>query len=186
MVWITLLTSVLQVLNTVFIGRPIAYHRDIFWEQIVWQWIGPSLVHVNWMHWLLNILNFYAIILLFHQIWSGWRFIRFFLLGSFFIMLMLHLFTTQNSYMGMSGVLYGAAIYGAVKTYHYQKFISLFILLYVILKLLVDTQVNHLMGVDILLDGVTIVVAVHWYGMIFTLLFLIIEKLILTESKGKG
>ena len=172
----TTITAILQILNNIY-PQPLSYHRDTFVEQILWQWITPSLVHLNWTHWLLNILNLYASIILFHTVWTIYKFVQLFMLSSIFILSMLHIFTTQiDQYVGMSGVLYTLAIYGAIKSYHIQKIVSSIVITYIIFKLILDTNINHIMGVDRLLGDVLIVTSVHWYGASFAILFLMIER----------
>jgi len=180
MLFITLATIILQILNISFIENSLAYHRNLFWEQIPWQWISPSLIHLNWNHWLLNILNLYAAIILFSQVWSSKKLIYFFSLASLFILLSLHYFSTDiKEYAGMSGVLYAIITYGAVKSYTHQKIISLLLIGFIILKLFFDEKVNSFLGINNMLEDIYIVTDVHWYGVGFALLFLLFERIVL-------
>ncbi|MFK5975520.1 MAG: rhombosortase [Sulfurovum sp.] len=173
MLGVTLVTAFLQILNFYFIDGLLSYHRESFWDNIIYQWITPNLVHLNWQHWFLNILNFYASIILFYSAWSIKTFIKFFLLASIFVILMLHFFTLHiNTYVGMSGVLYGVALYGAIQTYPNQKYISGFVISYIIIKLLAEDTISYIMGVDIILDNIYVVSSVHWYGVVFVILFM--------------
>jgi len=173
MLGVTLVTAFLQIINLYSVDNILSYHRESFWDNIIYQWITPNLVHLNWSHWLLNILNFYASIILFYSAWSIKSFIKFFLLASAFVILMLHFFTLHiNNYVGMSGVLYGVALYGAIKTYPIQKYISSFVISYIVIKLLAEDIVSHIMGIDIILDNIYVVSSVHWYGAIFAILFI--------------
>ncbi len=177
MVVIIFTTIILQILNTSFTNQLFSYHRDTFIQHIYFQWISPSLVHYNWEHWLLNILNLFAIILFFQKAWSLKIFIGFFSFSSLFILVCLHLFTTDiDTYVGMSGVLYSLTVYGGLTTFSSQKITSSLILLYISLKLLADKQINHIMGVDIFLDKVNVVTDVHWYGVIFAIVVVLMKK----------
>jgi len=181
---ITLATVILQVLNIKMIGNPFSYHRNIFLEDILWQGFTPTLVHINWSHWLLNMINFYMIIIFFNGVWNGWILIQLFTLGSLFILLMLYLFNPSiEQYAGMSGVLYTLVVYGVIKIYNKQKFLSIIIGVLILIKLLMDAKINHFMGVDIFLISVNVIIDVHWYGTIFSLLFISIEYSIIEYKK---
>ena len=161
----------MQIINS-SIDFPFTYHRDQFTDNFLWLWLSPSLVHVNWSHWLLNILNFYAIVLLFGEAWSLKRFISLFCLFSLFIMISLHLFSKDvENYVGMSGVLYGLGFYGALKTIKQHTLVSVLVLSYLVIKLIWGEGVNHLLGVDVMLKNVTVVTDVHLYGMIIGVVF---------------
>ena len=177
MVVIIFTTIVLQILNIYLINQPFSYHRDTFVKYIYFQWISPSLVHYNWEHWLLNILNLFAIILFFQEAWTLKTFIGLFSFSSLFILVCLHVFTTDiDTYVGMSGVLYSLTVYGGLTTFSNQKIISSLILLYISLKLLADKEINHMMGVDVFLDKVNVVTDVHWYGVVFAIVVVLINK----------
>lgn len=167
-----LFTVMLQLININTEGYPLSFHRDTFLEQYYWEWITSSLVHVNWTHWLLNILNFWALMILFHSVWTVSRVAIIFICSSFVIIVSLYLFSTEvTSYMGMSGVLYTFAVFGSLKTYQEQKIISIIVLLYISAKLFVHDWVNHIMAVDIILIDVDIITDVHWYGAVFGLIY---------------
>ncbi len=170
-------TIILQILNTYLTNQPFSYHRDTFVKYIYFQWISPSLVHYNWKHWLLNILNLFAVILFFQKALTLKIFIGFFSFASLFIVVCLYIFTTDiYTYVGMSGVLYALTVYGGLTTLSDQKITSSLILFYVLLKLLADKQINHIMGVDIFLDKVNVVTDVHWYGVCFAIIVVVIKK----------
>ena len=171
-----LVTALLQVING-YLNGIFSYHRADFLNSIYYEWLTPSLVHFNWMHWLLNILNLIAIAVIFNKIWSAKKLLIIFTITSAFIMVCLYIFNPNiTSYVGMSGVLYALAIYGVLQNLKYDKFISLAVLLYVLLKLFFGEMVNHLMGVDIALYGLSVVREVHWYGAIAGILYYLYSK----------
>ena len=161
---VILATALLQVINDHLNGI-FSYHRAGFFKYFYYQWLTPSLVHYSWMHWLLNILNLLAIVFIFYRVWSAKRLLIVFTISSVFIIVSLYIFDPDiNSYVGMSGVLYTLAIYGALKNLKYDRLVSILVLIYVVLKLFFDDTINHLMGVDIALLGLNVVHEVHWYG----------------------
>ncbi len=161
---VILATALLQVVNG-YLNGVLSYHRADFLNHIYCEWLTPNLVHFSWMHWLLNILNLIAIVIIFNKVWSSKKLLTIFAISSAFIMINLYIFNPNiKSYVGMSGVLYALAIYGALQNLKYDKLISLAVLLYVLLKLFFGDTVNHFMGVDVALSGLKVVREVHWYG----------------------
>jgi len=159
-------------------------YSDFLSYHILWQWITPSLVHYNWIHWFLNIANLFIMIFLFQDAWNSKKFVFLFSLFSFFIMLSLYMYSPDvKYYVGMSGVLYGIVLYGALKTVLSQKFISSVVLLYVMMKLFADKIVNHYMGVDVLLGDMIVIEDVHWYGAISGLIYFVCEMIYINYKK---
>jgi rhomboid family GlyGly-CTERM serine protease len=153
------------------------FHRNAFIHNIWWQWITPSLVHLNWMHWLLNVLNLIALVVLFSDSLKGAIFPLIFLGGSLVLMLALYWFSTDvEYYAGMSGVLYGVGIYAAIATFRAMPWISGIVIGYLILKLLAHDWINHFMAVDKALSDVPVVEAIHWYGAGWGVVFFVIFK----------
>ena len=176
---VILATALLQIVNG-YLNGVLSYHRVNFINCIYCEWITPSLVHFNWMHWFFNILNFIAIVVIFNKIWSSKKLLTIFAISSAFIMVNLYIFNPNiKSYVGMSGVLYSLAMYGALQNLKYDKLVSLLILFYVILKLFFGNSINHLIGVDIALSNLNIVKEVHWYGAIIGILIFLNNKLII-------
>lgn len=176
-------TAALQIIDQFFPSTPLAYSSGLFLTHFYWQWITPSLVHVNWMHWILNILNFLALLLLFRDVLTIRKTLILFSISSLCIMISLYMFSDDvNNYVGMSGVLYTLAVYGAVKSIMQQKIISILILLYIVIKLIANDWTNHLMMVDTALSNMNVITDVHWYGSIIGIIWLVLEKVI-QESK---
>ena len=167
---VILVTVLLQVANG-YLNGIFTYHRANFISHLYYEWLTPNLVHFNWMHWLLNILNLIAIIIIFNKVWSSKKLLTIFAISSAFIMINLYIFNPNiKSYVGMSGVLYALAVYAALQNLKYDKLISLAVLLYVLMKLLFGDTVNHFMGVDVALSGLKVVREVHWYGAVIGVL----------------
>jgi glycerol-3-phosphate acyltransferase PlsY len=80
----------------------------------------------------------------------------------------------------MSGVIYSLAVYGSLYNFHQQKLLSLAILFFVILKLSANESVNHLLGVDSILGGITIITDAHLYGAIVGFAFFVVQSVIIT------
>jgi len=171
-------TFVLQVVSSY--SDVFYYKRDSFIKYFYYMWLTPNLVHINWMHWFLNILNFIALIFLFEHIWSSKKIVLLFVLSSAFIMVCLYIFSTDiEFYVGMSGVLYAFAIYAAIAGLKEYRDLSFFVLLYLVLKVFAHDFINKITFVDEMLNSFIIVVDVHIYGIIFGLIFLIVEKFLI-------
>lgn len=182
---ITAITLLLQYISLSFDESPFMYCREDFIANIYWQWILPSLVHENWVHWFFNVANLVAILVLFDKVWTVKKVSILFASSSLFIILSVHLFSKDFShYLGMSGVLYTLAIYGAVKSIKEYKVISTLVLLYVLLKLIAHDWVNHIMGVDTMLGELTVLTDVHWYGAAFGIIWLMGEMFVFKEFKA--
>ena len=160
-----------QIEQEIFHINTLAYHRTTFIAQW-WQCVTANLVHANWMHWLLNILNFFALIILFGYALSGIELIIFYLLSSIFIICCIYLYSDQvTSYVGASGVLYSLAVYGGIVTFKYNKIVSSLVLIYVAVKIFAHNWINSIMGVDILLGNLHIITDAHLYGALFGVIF---------------
>lgn len=184
---IIVLSVLFQFLQEIDIS--LAYHRSTFWDCIFYQAITPNLIHLNWIHWLLNISNLMALIFIFDRAWNYITFILLFLTSSIFIILLLYFYSPNVvSYVGMSGVIYSLAVYGSLYNFHQQKLLSLAILFFVILKLSANESVNHLLGVDSILGGITIITDAHLYGAIVGFAFFVVQSVIITlyfyDKKG--
>jgi len=160
-----------QVEQDIFNINTLAYHRTTFLMQW-WQCITANLVHANWIHWLLNILNFFALIILFGYALNGIELIIFFTFSSIFIICCIYLYSNPvTSYVGASGVLYSLAVYGSIVTFKYNKIVSSLVLIYVAIKLFAHNWINSIMGVDTLLGDLHIITDAHLYGIIFGVIF---------------
>ena len=143
----------------------LAYHRETFYPAFWYQWITPSLVHVNWTHWLFNVLNLIALVIVFAPVWSAWKLLGIFAFSSLFILLCLyHCSSDVQSYVGMSGVLYALVVYSALLSLRTQPLVAGVVLIYVLLKLFAHDWINHIMGVDTALGDIRVITDVHWYG----------------------
>ena len=171
-------TALLQVFNN-YLNGFFSYHRVNFLQNIYFEWLTPSLVHFNWIHWFLNILNLVAIVILFYRVWNSKRFLTIFAISSAFIMINLYIFNPNiNSYVGMSGVLYSLAIYGALQNLQYDKLVSIVVLLFILLKLFFADSVNNLIGEDIVLSSLKVIQEAHWYGAILGILIYFYYKIV--------
>lgn len=130
--------------------------------------ITPNLIHANWIHWFLNIINLVAIFLIYNRVWSAKKFLIFFTLASWFVTCCLYLFSIEvANYVGLSGVLYSIAVYSALAGFKEQKAISALLLVYVLSKLLFHDFINKITFTTDLLSGLNVVTDVHWYGALF-------------------
>jgi len=175
--YVTAASALLQYLDSMSIFHgSFGYTRASVEDySIVWRWLTSSLVHLGWMHWWLNILNLAAIIVIFGKAWSVRRFIYMFAIVALGMTAGLYLFSPDVSdCAGMSGVLYGMALYGALRTLHEQVWISTIVLAYLGIKLFANSWIDHIMAVDKALDGIRVITDAHSYGAIMGLMLFIV------------
>jgi rhomboid family GlyGly-CTERM serine protease len=155
------------------------YHNNTSAITWLWQWLTPSLIHASWMHWFLNILNLIILVGLFYPTWSTQSLLLLFGLSSSSILCCLYYFSPHiHSYVGMSGVLYTLAVYGAIKSFQIHKFISSFVLIYISLKLFKHDLINKIMGVDKVFGNLIIATDVHWYGAIIGIVLIVATNIL--------
>ena len=179
-----LLSALFQILQDYVGITRLAYHREIFYPDFFYQWLTPSLVHANWVHWLFNILNLLALVILFSPVWNVRRLLGVFALSSLWIMLCLyHCSPDVTAYVGMSGVLYALAVYGAILAWKQLPLLSTLVLFYVSLKLIAHDWINAIMGVDVALGDMRVITDVHWYGAGIGVVVAIIHLLVIYYQK---
>jgi rhomboid family GlyGly-CTERM serine protease len=161
-----IVTVVFQVIHDFYNPNLFIYTRHSFLSYPgAWQWLTSNLVHHGWMHWFLNMLNLFAIVFLFPNAWSTKRFaVLFGFLSLGVTSGMFWLSPDIDRCAGMSGVLYGLVLYGALRSFSQDTFLSSIALIYVIGKLFADKTVNHYMGVDVLLGEMPVALDAHIYG----------------------
>jgi hypothetical protein len=131
------------------------------------------------VHWLFNILNLLALVVVFHSVWSGMNLMGLFALASAGILLCLYGCSSGiTDYVGMSGVLYTLAVFGAIQALPTQRLVSILVLMYVVLKLIAHDWVNAIMGVDQALGDLPVATDVHWYGAGIGIVAVLVDRLI--------
>ncbi len=152
-----------------------------------WRLISGHLVHVGWVHLLINTLGLFVLVALIQPGWSLWRWCVYCLvlglgISAFFTVLQPQL----DWYAGFSGVLFGLYLLGAFTLCKRDQWISTVIIALISLKLITEQ-----MGFDQLnsagLIGAPVIVDAHLYGSIVAIVIeLVTVTMIRTFSSTQG
>jgi len=154
-----------------------SYNRFTFLSNISYQVITPNLLHLNWRHWLLNILNLFALIFIFDKAWNYLTFFILFGVSSMGVILSLYLFSPNVvSYVGMSGVIYSLAVYSSFDNFKSQKLLSSILLFFIFLKLFFNSWITHIFRMDLLLNDMHVITDAHRYGAIIGFSFFFLKN----------
>jgi len=131
-----------------------------------WLLLTGHFVHLNWMHWALNMAGLVIVAVFFSQYGNllDWLFVLLF--SAVFTGLGLYWFHPELIwYVGLSGVLHGLFIYGAVREIRFYPFSGYVLVLLLAGKLFWETMNGALPGSEEVTGG-RVVVEAHLYGAI--------------------
>jgi len=142
------------------------FDRQLIDQGDYWLLLTGHLVHLNWTHWLLNMVGL-AIVAVFFSLYGSlfdWLFVLLF--SALVTGLGLYWFHPELIwYVGLSGVLHGLFIYGAVREIRFYPFSGYLLLALLCAKLFWEYTSGPLPGSEALTGG-RIVVEAHLYGAI--------------------
>jgi rhomboid family GlyGly-CTERM serine protease len=142
------------------------FDRQLIDQGDYWLLLTGHLVHLNWTHWLLNMIGL-AIVAVFFSLYGSlfdWLFVLLF--SALATGLGLYWFHPELIwYVGLSGVLHGLFIYGAVREIRFYPFSGYLLLALLCAKLLWEYISGPMPGSEALTGG-RIVVEAHLYGAI--------------------
>ena len=142
------------------------FDRNLIDQGHYWLLISGHLVHLNWSHWALNMAGL-LIVAIFFSVYGHvleWLFVLVF--TAVVTGLGLYWFNPELiRYVGLSGVLHGLFIYGAVREVRYYPFSGYVLLLLLVGKLFWEYINGPLPGSEEMTGG-HVVVAAHLYGAI--------------------
>ena len=129
-----------------------------------WLLITGHLVHLNWTHWALNMAGL-VIVAVFFSLYGNifdWLFVLLF--SAIVIGLGLYWFHPELIwYVGLSGVLHGLFIYGAIREIRFYPFSGYVLVLLLAAKLFWEYMSGPLPGSEEMTGG-RVVVEAHMYG----------------------
>lgn len=142
------------------------FDRGLIDQGHYWLLLSGHLVHLNWSHWGLNMAGL-LIVAVFFSVYGRlleWLFVLVF--SAVVTGLGLYWFNPELiRYVGLSGVLHGLFIYGAVREVRYYPFSGYMLLLLLVGKLFWEYMNGPLPGSAEMTSG-HVVVAAHLYGAI--------------------
>jgi len=142
------------------------FDRGLIDQGHYWLLLSGHLVHLNWSHWALNMAGL-LIVAVFFSVYGRlleWLFVLVF--TAVVTGLGLYWFNPElTRYVGLSGVLHGLFIYGAVRELRYYPSSGYVLLLLLVGKLIWEYMNGPLPGSEEMTGG-HVVVAAHLYGAI--------------------
>ncbi len=159
------------------------YDRHTLATTIWWVWLTAHLLHLGWVHLLLNLAGLGVVFILFHDVWSYFRLTLTFILTAALVTLALWFFSPEIIwYVGLSGVLHGLLTAGALLSFKQTPGISVAVLAVVVFKSAYEQFTGYASGyLEASINGMVVIDA-HLYGVVsgliaaVLLLFLEVEK----------
>lgn len=141
-----------------------------------WRLLSGHLVHLGWIHLALNLAGFGLIVALFWRYWTTINFLLVFMLSLIAVDIGLWWFSPEvRWYVGLSGILHGLLIAGAILSFRKEQLFSIAVMAIVIGKLAWEQITRTSAGTEKLIGGHVLFDA-HLYGFtggIITALFLL-------------
>lgn len=169
------------------------FDRALIDQGQYWLLLTGHLVHLNWTHWALNMAGL-AIVAVFFSLYGSmldWLFVLLF--SAIVIGLGLYWFHPELGwYVGLSGVLHGLFIYGAIREIRFYPFSGYILLLLLTAKLFWEYMNGALPGSEEMTGG-RVLVEAHLYGaaaglvaVFLTWLLHLLNKLIKVENRQQN
>jgi rhomboid family GlyGly-CTERM serine protease len=160
---ILVLTAVLQFWDHVENWR---YDRNLIENGHCWLLFSGHFVHLNWTHWGLNMAGLGIVAFFFTAYGSVARWMIVIIVSSVFVGYGLYWLNVDvTTYVGLSGVLHGLFIYGALRETRFYPVSGYTLLVLLIGKLIWESLYGALPGSEELTAG-RVVTDAHLYGAI--------------------
>ncbi len=158
---IFLLSFILQLGGWVDVWR---YDRLRVEQGAWWLLLTGHLVHLNWAHWALNMAGLGIVAFFFSSYASVKQWLLVMLVSAVFIGIGVTLWNTDiRYYVGLSGVLHGMFIFGALCEIRYYPLSGYVLLLLIVGKLLWEHFQGPMPGSEAFIGGMVLTSA-HLYG----------------------
>jgi rhomboid family GlyGly-CTERM serine protease len=159
------------------------FDRGLIDQGHYWLLLSGHLVHLNWAHWALNMAGL-VIVAVFFSLYGSlldWLFVLLF--SAVVIGLGLYLFHPELIwYVGLSGVLHGLFIYGAIREIRFYPVSGYILLLLLSAKLFWEYMNGALPGSEQMTGG-RVLVEAHLYGAIAGLVAVFLTRLLHSLNK---
>jgi rhomboid family GlyGly-CTERM serine protease len=159
------------------IVKTLQYHRVFIAEGELWRLISAHLTHLGWGHLIMNLVGFWLILALFPTTRPPLRCLTLLLLMMLGTSLGLWLFSPEVTwYRGLSGILHGLLCWGALNQLRQQPTVSLFVIAFLVFKLIWEQWQGPLPGSESLAAG-SVIVEAHLYGTVSGVILWTLELL---------
>ncbi|MGB5455859.1 MAG: rhombosortase, partial [Gammaproteobacteria bacterium] len=151
-------------LQSTSMASVLQYDRGLIDQGQYWLLLTGHLVHLNWVHWALNMAGL-LIVAVFFSLYGS-------MLDWLFVLLFSALVTGLGLYwlhpeliwyVGLSGVLHGLFIYGAIREIRFYPFSGYLLVLLIAAKLFWEYMNGALPGSEAMTGG-RVLVEAHLYG----------------------
>lgn len=159
------------------------YHVDQLPSKLYYVWLTPHLIHLNTMHYLINILSLGAVLFTFRTTYTSFRFFLLFCFSAGVITLgLLCCSSDVVDYVGMSGVIYAILAAGLLWSRKKHPFLSLTLYTLIAGKIIYEQFYGPHYSIQNTLGEVVIVDA-HFYGFFAGSVFVLLTGLLHKLSK---
>ena len=142
------------------------YDRDAIMSGEIWRIITGHFVHLGWKHFIMNIAGLLLIWLLFGRLISTLKWALCIIINALFISIGFIIFNKDlNWYVGLSGVLHGMFVCGAIASL-VQGYRAEALLLILLIGKLIWEQLQGALPGSAVFAGGDVVVDAHLYGAI--------------------
>ncbi len=160
---ILLLSAVLQATDLVPVWR---FDRRLISDHYYWLLFSAHLVHLNWIHWALNMAGLGIVAFFFSQYASLKQWLLVLFVSSLFVSLGLYWWNPEVvTYVGLSGALHGLFLYGALREIRHYPLSGYVLLALLVGKLAWEFFNGAMPGSEELTAG-KVVTDAHLYGAI--------------------
>jgi len=142
------------------------YQPGLIEQGQLWRYLSAHWVHVGWMHLLLNVAGLVICVSLTHPGWSPARWLLCSVAIGAGISILLALNNPEVSdYAGLSGVLFGLYLLGAISLYARDRLIAVLIVAVLVVKVAMEQTGFHDFNSSALI-GARVIVDAHLYGLL--------------------
>lgn len=165
-------------LSTIWLGGELAFNRSRMLDGEFWRFFTGHFVHLGWFHLALNAIAAYLIYDIFEHPLRKWRLPVFLLVSSGLVSIGLLLFySTTRTYVGLSGVLHGLLILGAINSRSFPSWIRFTVFAVVTGKVLWEQSPYYNESNMVRLIGGPVAEQAHLLGYCSGLLIILASKI---------
>lgn len=161
---IIVLLSLSTLLFDNYLQQYLVYHREKFANFQYWQIITTHFFHTNLNHFILNVTAVALLWLLHGHYYNQSNYLLVFVISALFCTIGIHFLSNEiHVYVGLSGVLHGLFVWGALKDIEVKEKTGYFLLLGIILKIIHE----QVYGANADLENIiaaTVAIDAHLYG----------------------
>ena len=142
------------------------FDRRLISDHEYWLLFSAHLVHLNWTHWALNMAGLGIVAFFFSSYGTLWQWLLVLLLAATFVSLGIYWWNPEVvTYVGLSGVLHGLFLYGALRERQHYPLSGNVLLALLLGKLAWEFFNGAMPGSESLTNG-RVVTDAHLYGAI--------------------